>query len=263
VAFDLDTYKRISGQLAVDDIDFDAFRDQPLAPAHLRCVRYMHDVETHTACYLRNLLNTRAHHDPEITAFLPMWNFEEYWHGEALGRVLDAHDEPGSEPRTAAMRRRLGWRITTSPLVWMGFSAATRHFLAVHMSFGVINEWTTQGGYARLGQVAGHPVLSDLLSRIMKQEGRHIDFYRDHAVRHLDSSPAARRTTRAMIRALWHPVGAKVMPEPETRHLVATLFSDEPGRTVAARIDRRVDGLPGLDGMGLMHRALASYGTAA
>ena len=32
----------------------------------------------------------------------------------------------------------------------MGFSAATKHFLAVHMTFGVINEWTTQGGYSRL-----------------------------------------------------------------------------------------------------------------
>ena len=49
MTFDLDTYKRITGPLDVDDIDFEAFREQPLAPEHLRCLRYMHDVEQHTS----------------------------------------------------------------------------------------------------------------------------------------------------------------------------------------------------------------------
>lgn len=259
MAFDLEKYKRITGRLAIDDIDFDAFRDQPLSPDHLRCIRYMHDVEQHTSCYLRNLLNTKAHHDPEITAFLTMWNFEEYWHGEALGRVLDAHAEPGGAPRVAAMRQRLGWRITTSPLLWMAFSASTRHFLAVHMTFGVVNEWTTQGGYSRLVAVADHPVLTDLLSRIMKQEGAHIDFYRHHAVDHLSASPRAQRTTRRMVKRLWNPVGAGVMPEPETRHVVDTLFTGDGAEAVTSRIDRRIDALPGLEGLGLMRGAIETY----
>ena len=54
----------------------------------------MHDIEIHTSCYLRNLLNTKAHHDPDITKFMTMWNFEELWHGEAIAEVLRAHDEP-------------------------------------------------------------------------------------------------------------------------------------------------------------------------
>ena len=263
MAFDLEDYKDIAGRLDVDGIDFDAFRDQPLAPEHLRCVRYMHDVEQHTSCYLRNLLNTKAHLDPEITSFLTMWNFEEYWHGEALGRVLAAHDEPAGTPRVAALRRRLGWRITASPAVWMAFSAATRHFLAVHMTFGAINEWTTQGGYARLASVADHPVLRELLRRIMRQEGRHIDFYKSRAVDHLDGSPGAQRTTRLVIKGLWNPVGAGVMPASETRHLVGTLFADDAGAAIAARIDRRVDALPGLDGLRLMDRAVTTYGLAS
>ena len=258
MTFDLDTYKRITGPLDTDGIDFDAFRDQPLAPEHLRCLRYMHDVELHTSCYLRNLLNTKAHHDPDITTFLTLWNHEEYWHGEALSQVLEAHDEPGGTPRVAAMRRRLGWRITASPVIWMAFSAATKHFLAVHMAFGAINEWTTQGGYARLAQVSEHPVLSDLLRRIMRQEGRHIDFYRQTAIEHL-ADPGAQRATRWMIKRLWSPVGASVMPVDDTRHLVRTLFTGDEGRAVADRIDRRVDRLPGLEGLGLMERSLAQY----
>ena len=258
MAFDLDTYKRITGPLDTDGIDFDVFRDQPLAPDHLRCLQYMHDVEQHTSCYLRNLLNTKAHHDPEITTFLTLWNHEEYWHGEALARVLEAHGVHGGTPRVAAMRRRLGWRITASPVVWMAFSAATKHFLAVHMTFGAINEWTTQGGYARLVQVSEHPVLTELLRRIMRQEGRHIDFYRQTALQHLED-PAAQRTTRRLIKLLWSPVGAGVMPEEDTQHVVRTLFGGDDGRAVAERIDRRVDRLPGLEGLGLMRESLARY----
>jgi len=260
VGFDLDSYKRSTDRLDVDDLDFDAFRDQPLSLEHLRCLRYMHDVENHTSCYLRNLLNTRAHHDPEITTFLTLWNHEEFWHGEALGRVLAAHDEPGGSPRVASMRQRLGWRITASPVLWMAFSSVTRHFLAVHMTFGVVNEWTTQAGYVRLAAEAQHPVLDELLRRIMRQEGTHIAFYRSHAVEHLERSRAAQRTTRRIVRALWSPVGASVMPEEETQHLVRTLFSGEEGRAVAERIDRRVDALPGLDGLGLMAGARQRYG---
>lgn len=59
MAFDLEKYKQITGRLDLDGIDVDDFRDRPLAPAHLRCLRYMHDVEMHTSCYLRNLLITK------------------------------------------------------------------------------------------------------------------------------------------------------------------------------------------------------------
>jgi len=259
VAFDLETYKRSADRLEIDDLDLDAFRDQPLAPEHLRCLRYMHDVESHTSCYLRNLLNTRAHHDPEITTFLTLWNHEEFWHGEALGRVLAAHGEPGSAPRVGAMRQRLGRRIDLSPLLWMAFSSTTRHFLAVHMTFGVVNEWTTQAGYVRLAAEARHPVLDELLRRIMRQEGTHIAFYRSQAVERLERSRGAQRTTRRLVRALWSPVGASVMPEAETRHLVRTLFTGPDGGAVAGRIDRRIDGLPGLEGLGLMAGALRRY----
>lgn len=261
MAFDLETYKRITGRLDLGVIDFDDFRDQPLALEHVRCLRFMHDVEMHTSCYLRNLLNTRAHRDPEVTAFLTMWNFEEYWHGEAIAAVLEAHGETAGQARVGQMRQRLGWRITTSPLLWMAFSAATKHFLAVHMTFGAINEWTTQGGYARLSSLAAHPTLSDLLKRIMKQEGRHIDYYRQTATEHLEASKAAQRTTRAMVKALWTPVGGGVMPREETRHLIDTLFGGRGGQKVIDRIDRCIDRLPGLEGLGLMNGALDAYGS--
>ncbi len=50
----------------------------------------MCDVESHTVCYLRDLLVTPSHADPEVTTFLTMWNYEEYWHEpsqQATGRM--------------------------------------------------------------------------------------------------------------------------------------------------------------------------------
>lgn len=48
------------------------------------------------------------------------------------------------------------------------------------------------------------------------------------------------------------------MPRAETRHLVTTLFGGGDGAAVAARIDRRIGALPGLDGLGLMAGVLRS-----
>jgi hypothetical protein len=130
VAFDMDRYKEICGRLDYGDLDLrGAFARQPLQPELLRCLRYMHDVEQHTTCYMRNLLNTRAHE----------------------------------------------------------------------------------------------------------------------------------RTVRLFLRKLWRPVGATVMPEPEIRHVVRTLFADDEGRDATARIDRRIDALPGLGGMQLMDGVVRRY----
>jgi hypothetical protein len=256
--FDIEAYKRRTERLRWDDLDVDSFRADPLPEPALRCLRYMHDVEFHTACYLRDLLVSPAHADPEITAFLSFWIYEEYWHGEALAAVLAAHGEVNGAPRVAALRHRLGLVDKLRPLAVAAASWwAGEDFVAVHMSWGAINEWTTQAGYARLSQRAAHPVLSQLLQRIMRQEGRHIDFYASQASARLAASTRARRLTRMALKQFWAPVGSGVMPEAETAHLAAYLFADQGGDETARRIDRRVDRLPGLAGLHLLERAVA------
>src|ERR1700690_2819458 len=111
----IDSYKKRAGRLNLEGIDFDDFKDTPLAPAALRSLRYMHDIEHHTVCYLRDLLLPPAHQDPEITSFLSCWVFEEMWHGEAIGQVLEAHGEAAGAPRIAALRqKRRGKEITSA-----------------------------------------------------------------------------------------------------------------------------------------------------
>jgi rubrerythrin len=255
--FDIDRYLAGVAPLDDADIDYSAFVDQPVSPDVLRCLRYMHDVEHHTTCYLRDLLVTSAHEDPEITSFLAMWAFEEFWHGEAIAKVLDRHGEAHGRTRVAATRRRVG-RDRLKTLFTMAASSVTSHFDAVALTWGAVNEWTTQAGYVRLAAKSEHPVLAELLRRIARQEGKHIDFYASQAERRLEA-PAAQRLVRLALRRSWKPVGSGVMPKPETAHVVTYLFGDEAGQQMAERVDRRISRLPGLDGLRLVAGARLSY----
>lgn len=245
-----------SSRLDLDGIDFDAFAGRPLDTETLRCLRYMHDVESHTVCYLRDALVTKAHADPDITAFLACWAYEEHWHGSAIARVLSAHGEIAGATRVAATRHSLPRVDRVRPLLYLAGSALTRHLVAVHMTWGAINEWTTQAGYGRLAAKSGHPVLADLLHRIMKQEGRHIDFYAEQARRRLSDGRGAQRATRFALRRYWRPVGSGLMPDREVAFLVRHLFGDDEGARIVARLDRQVDRLPGLGGMHLVADAV-------
>lgn len=251
--FDLPVLKQNTAQLDLSGIDFDAFRTRPLSPAGLRCLQYMHDVEYHTICYLRDLLVTPAHRDHEIASFLAFWVFEEYWHGEALGRVLAAHEQLADGDRIEPLRARLArWESLKPFLHAFGSLVAGKEWLAVHMTWGAVNEWTTQAGYARLAGREKHPVLTDLLKRIMRQEGRHIDFYATHASDALARSRRAQKLVRFTLKRLWSPVGAGVMPQGEVDHLIDYLFCGSDGSAAAARIDRQVDRLPGQAGLHLL-----------
>ena len=257
MSFDIVDYKRRTGPVDLDDIDFEHFEEHPLSHDVLRCIAAMHDVEYHTTCYLRDLLVTPAHSDPEITAFLAFWNHEEYWHGEALAAVLEAHGRQHGDERVAALRRSLGIRDRIRPLTsLLGGAIAGEDFVAVHMTWGAINEACAQASYAQLARRAADPVLASLLQRIMRQEGRHLDFYAAQAVPRLSRSPRARRITRFALRRLWRPVGSGVVPWDEMRFLTLYLFGGPDDVDIARRIDRRVDRFPGLNELHLVEAAV-------
>ena len=262
--FSIDHYQRIVAPVAVSDLDLDHAFATPLPEPDLRCLRYMHDIELHTVCYLRDLLVTSAHRDPEITTFLTMWAYEEFWHGDAIATVLRAHGEEAGRPRVARLRGRRRLAEATAPLRHLAGSAIIGPAMsAVHMTWGAVNEWTTQAGYARLAATSSHPVLTELLQRIMKQEGRHIDFYATQATERLAASVRAQRLTRFALKRMWRPVGSDVMPEPEVRHLIGHLFGGDDGAAILQRIDRRIDRLPGLAGLNLVTTAAARVSGAA
>src|SRR3712207_5780437 len=148
MSFDVDNYRRTVAPVRFDDLDFTTFRTSPLAPEVLRSLRYMHDVESHTVCYLRDLLLTRSHQDPRVTTFLTMWSYEEYWHGVAIGKVLEAHGEAAEDERIAPMRQRLaGWADRASPFASaVGSGPLGDAFGANHMTWGGLHEGSAQAG---------------------------------------------------------------------------------------------------------------------
>jgi len=258
--FDIADYLVHTDRLRWPDLDMDAFRDQPLDHDTLRSIEYMHDVELHTICYLRDLLVTPAHADPDVTAFLSCWAYEELFHGEALAEVLAVHGRRSGAERVDQLRRRLGVRDRVRPYISaFGSAVFGERLVALHMTWGAINEWTAQASYARLGQRAGHPVLSELLKRIARQAGRHVDFYASQAAERLAASAAAQRVVRWGLRRLWRPVGSGIMPAAETDFVIRHLYGGPDGAPYVERIDRRIERLPGLAGLGLVAAAVSRY----
>ncbi len=252
----LEKFQAHGGQLRTDDLDFDSFVERPLDPGVLRCLAYMHDIEYQTVLYTRELLMTRAWQDPQLTGFLTLWNYEEYWHGEAIGRVLERHGRPAHDERLVEMRRWNRRQLSYSPAVFWALGRFVRHFPVVHMAWGAINEWTANAAYNRLAQISEHPVLSELLGRIMRQEGRHASFYASWARDGLEGDRRAQRVTRWFLNHEWDIVGTGDVPRIETSFTAAYLFGGDEGRELLERVESRVDALPGLAGLGLIRRGI-------
>ena len=254
--FDLTRYLRASKRLDLDGIDFDAVPRHPLTDEEIRILTYMMDIETHTIIYLRDLLTTPAAYDPEITAFLSLWAYEEFWHGEALSRFLQAAGERFSPDRPAEIRRAAGLRDALGTIAKMSVARAVPGFVAVHMTWGAVNELGTLHGYQRVIAKTRHPVLARLLGRIIKDERRHYAFYYNQARYRLHANPRAQRLVRWMLDRFWGPVGSGVRPRAETDFVVLELFGDGPGRAAIGEMELELSKLPGLDGMRLLRRAV-------
>jgi len=267
IEFDIDRYLRNSKRLDLNGLEWERIPEHPLTDGDVMCMHYMMDIETHTVIYLRDLLATRAAHDPNITAFLSCWVYEELWHGEAFSEFLRAYGvevpaEPklpdGSTPlptrpnRVRRFREQMGVGHQLSLLPTMLASLLTRDFIAVHMTWGAINELSTLTGYHQLMRRSEHPVLHDMLRLVIQDERRHFAFYRAQAKARMTARPAARSLVRLALKALWTPVGAGVKSVEEVDALVLYLFGDSPeGREGARQIDSTIAELPGLEGLSL------------
>jgi hypothetical protein len=268
VEFDIDRYLRNSRRLDLSHIDWEDIPNHPLTDGDVMCLHYMMDIETHTVIYLRDLLATRAAHDPYVTAFLACWVYEELWHGEAFSEFLRAYGlevpaEPklpdGSTPmptrpnRVETFREQMGVGHKLFLLPTLFASLVMRDFVALHMTWGAINELTTLTAYHQLIRRSSHPVLHQMLQRIIQDERRHFAFYRAQAKARLDGNARAGRIVRWGLKAFWTPVGAGVKSQEEVDALALHLFGDSPaGREGAREVDRTIAELPGLEGLTLL-----------
>ena len=264
MAFDIDKFTSTSVNVNWSDLDLDEFKRTPLPDATLRALRYMCDVEYHTVCYLRDMLVTPSHKDEEVSAFMTMWNREEFWHGEALATVLGAHGITVDFDELKATRLKLGWKDRLDPVKQslMG-NIIGKDFIAVHMIWGAANEWSAVAAYNRLAELEQHPVLAVLLKRIAAQEARHVAFYATQARDRLAKSKKAQVLARFALRKAWGPVGSTIMATAEVNHVMGHLFSGEEGMREIRKLDEHISRMPGLDGLTIVETAMKAYGVAA
>jgi hypothetical protein len=209
----------------------------------------MQDIESHTIIYLRALLATRAIDDPEVATFLACWVYEETFHGIALSRFLEAAGAPVGPRPTPRGQESFGKRLEAAATAMV--SKAWPDFCAVHMTWGAINELTTLTGYRRLALVSPHPVLTDLLDRIVLDESRHFFFYYRQAEIRMQGRAAA-RIARILVDRFWAPVGSGVQPDEELRFLATYLFAGPEGRAAARKVDDTIRRLPGFETVQLL-----------
>jgi len=241
--FDLDAYVARCGRLDLSAIAWDQVPRYPLSPETVRSLRYMQDIESHTIIYLRALLATRAIDDPEVAVFLACWVYEETLHGLTLARFLEAAGHPLPPRGRPHGREPLAQRLEARTTAFM--SKVWPDFCAVHMTWGAINEMIALTTYRRLAARASHPVLSDLLERVARDEARHFFFYYRQAQIRLER-PGAARVTRMLMDRFWAPVGSGVQPREEVLFLFRYLFSGDEGRAAVRQIDEPIRRLPGL-----------------
>ena len=212
---------------------------------------YMRDVETLTDMYHRQMMRTPTGKDPDISKFMERWGVEEITHGEVWNRFLHEIGVETGEKWQVQVRRAVSrtYRANTY-LMTMLTNMVGKRFTATHMAFGAIHEMSTIQAYRRLRKLAGHPVLSQILDAIIREESAHTNFYTGVAKLELRKSHAAQRIARFVIEKFWVPVGQGSLHKSRTDYLITTLFGGSEGLDwVDKTVTKRVVGLPGFDGL--------------
>lgn len=251
--YNLESHLTHSKKVDLSDLSFDDVKKYPLTREEIRCLTYMMDIEGHTIVYLRGLLNTCAIEDPEITAFLSCWVYEEYFHGRAIKNFLESYGLSFEENRFKKVQRSRSIKEWRNEIAAMILCKLSPHFHSVYLTWGAINELTTLEGYVVLAQRTGHPILAEILKRLVRDERRHFSFYYNQAAVALKPR-GAQRLTRFLLNRFWTPVGHGVKPDSEVSWVMNFTFGDEKGEGVAEKIDATIQKLPGLATFNLVSR---------
>jgi len=243
--FDLERYLRHSRKVDTSDIDFSEAARSPLSAEEIRCLTYMMDIESHTIVYLRGILSTCAIEDPETTAFLSCWAYEEFFHGRTIRQFLDAYGVQVSPHRIAEVQKSTSFKEWLKNLGASLLCQVSRHFHGVYLTYGAISELSTLEGYHVLAGRTANPVLAEILRRLAKDERRHFSFYYNKARQQLQERNT-QRLTSFVLKRFWMPVGGGVKPDPEVDWILRFILGEPSGAQIAARIDATISKLPGM-----------------
>jgi rubrerythrin len=221
----------------------------PLDKKFVPVLTYMRDVEVLTDMYYAELRRTPTGKDPIIGKFMERWSEEELTHAELLNRFLNESGiETADDWKQEVQRNVSTFYKANTYLLTMLTNLVGKKFTATHMTFGAIHEMSTAQGYRRLMSLAGNPVLTKILTGIMREESAHMKFYWSVARLELKQSPFARKVARFVVNKFWTPVGQGAKPKKQTDYTIGTLFGGTDGlEWIDKTITQRVRQLPGLE----------------
>ena len=232
----------------LSSIDWAQVKKFPLDPRFVPVLIYMRDVETLTDIYYSHLRRTPTGKDPIIGKFMERWGTEELLHGEVLHRFLcEAGYEDGDNWQAAARNGiTLSYKLS-SRVISALTNCVGNKFTAAHMVYGAVNEMSTLQGYRRLIELAKHPILTEILRRVMREEAVHAQFYYHVGRLELERSNFSQKLARFVIKNFYVPVGQGAKPAADANNTITTLFGDREGLKILDKnVTRRIQQLPGL-----------------
>ena len=235
----------------IDRINWKDIKNYPLDEKFVPVLLYMRDVEALTDMYYEELRRTPTGRDPIISKFMERWSNEEQTHGEILNRFLNEAGIETEEKWQSQVRRAVSTYYTINNyLITSLTNLVGKRFTATHMTFGAIHEMSTTQGYRRLKELANHPVLTQILDGIIREESAHTNFYRQVARLELGNSETSRKMARFIVKNFWTPVGSGAKTKKESDYTIATLFQGTEGlESLDRNVSRRIQTLPGFEGI--------------
>lgn len=235
----------------ISEIPWQDVKKYPLDQKFVPVLLYMRDVEILTDMYYEELRRTPTGKDAVIKKFMERWGVEEVTHGEMIDRFLNEAGIETSKNWKTEVRQNVPFsynfntRIITTLTNLIG-----KQFTATHMTFGAIHEMSTGQGYRRLMKMANHPVLTEILTAIMREESAHTKFYLSVAKLELQKSEFARKVSRFIVNNFWAPVGQGAKPKAQTDYTISTLFSGVEGLDwIERNVSQKIQTLPGFSGL--------------
>lgn len=246
-SFNLPVYLEKSRKLDVTGIDWADVPRHPLSSDEIRILTYTMDIESNTIVYLKELLASRAAEEPDTVAFLSCWNYEEYFHGYYIRRFLEsAGVDLGSDRFKEVSTRRSPLYVLQQVGHRLMAGIFRQGFMTIYMAWGAINELATLEAYQVIGGRTRHPVLADLLGRIVKDERRHFAFYFSRA-RDLLANPSNCKIASTVVSCLWQLVGSGERPQSEVDFVLLQMLAGPDGQRAGDSITRKIRELPGFE----------------
>jgi len=250
----LDWYERQPRTLTdefIGNIAWHDVKNHPLDTRFVPVLLYMRDVEALTDVYYKELLRTPTGKDPIISKFMERWNVEEVTHGELINRFLNEAGIKTDEKWQTQVKKQVSRFYTINSYILTTLTNLVgKQFTATHMTFGAIHEMSTGQGYRRLMKLADHPVLTEILTGIMREESAHTRFYANIAQLELGKSPFAQKVARFVVNKFWSPVGQGAKPKKQTDYTIATLFNGKEGLDwIERNVSQKISAFPGFDGL--------------